>query len=166
MTKRLACCLLLALAAPAFAVPPPVPVGVSIVDLRPEATRWASAEQAVAILVESGFIATGDAPVAAERLHGCDSEPDRLVSCIASLLTAGGAGHQVAMVVDHPQWRSAAFRVRCIGPDALRATEARVHLRDLSSPHAAVANGERAGLSACLIGALHGPRHAAAIEGP
>jgi hypothetical protein len=149
--------LLLCVGAPAAALPPPVPVGVTVIDLETDLHLQASTERAVALLLESGFVSAGSAPVAAEQLDHCRSQPSDVAQCVSRILSTADAGEQVALLVDHPQWRSAAIRVRCIGRDYGRAKETSIHLRDVFSPHGAIWVGERAQLAGCLIGALHGP---------
>ena len=143
-------------AASADAMPPPVPVAPTLVTPADDRDLAAEVFELLTKLDRSHF-ALRPQTIDRDALTACEFE--RPSACAAAVIRerVGAATPTIALFVDHPRWRSAAVRVRCVGADASRAREIRLHVRDALRGTLDVDRAERSALAACLIGSLHGP---------
>ena len=142
-------------AASAGAMPPPVPVAPTLVTTADDPGLAAQIAELLAKL-DGGHYALRPEAISSEALAACKF--DRPSACASAAIRerVGAATPTLALFVDHPRWRSAAVRVRCVGADATRAREIRLHVRDALRGTLDVDRAERSALATCLIGALHG----------
>ena len=140
----------------AAAMPPPVPVAPMVLSAPADSNVRAELVELIEAMGKEGHFTL--AAIAQSDLAQADclqaSLPD--AACLATIAPKRVEGEpEMSVVVDTPEWRMAAVRVRCIGPDVKRVREIQLYLSDARSGHPNALQ-EKANLAGCMIGALYG----------
>ena len=141
----------------AEAMPPPVPVDVTLVTPAGDRSTADGLSKAVQSLVARDYLALGSKPLLAELPMTCFAER----GCAELEALRAKAGQRVLVLAHDPEWRSADHQVRCVGPDPSRKQESRVNLRDAAEGSLEISHHELVKLSGCIIGAIHAPPRSA-----
>jgi hypothetical protein len=141
----------------AEAMPPPVPVDVTLVTPAGDRSTADGLSKAVQALVARDYLALGSKPLLAELPLGCFADG----GCAELDAVRAEADQGVLVLAHDPEWRSADHQVRCVGPDRARAQEVRVNLRDAVEGSLEISHHELVKLSGCIIGAIHAPPRSA-----
>lgn len=139
--------------APAGAMPPPVPVDVTLVTPAGDRVTVDRLSRAVKSLVTRDYLALGSEPLLAELPIACFADN----GCADLDALRARAGQRVLVLAHDPEWRSADHQLRCVGPDKARSQDARMNLRDATEGSLEVSHQELLKLSGCMIGAIHAP---------
>lgn len=154
IAKTLAMILALAPLGQASALPPPVPVKVTILADTP--AMAAKTERLLEALVADNWIAAEKPAAAEEAYKACPTVKEKeWRSCLSALVRKNGP-HAVLFVLHDPEWRGAQLQATCVGGDPAKARSVDLHLQDAFHLKTETANRVRSTAAACLIGALHG----------
>jgi hypothetical protein len=143
----------LAVASSAGAMPPPVPVDVTLVSPSGDRSTADLLSKAMRLLLARDYLALGSEPLLAELPAGCFANS----GCADLDALRAKAGQRVLVLAHDPERRSADHQVRCIGPDGARSQEAPVNLRDAAEGSLDISHRQLVRLSSCIIGAIHAP---------
>ena len=141
----------------AEAMPPPVPVDVTLVTPAGDRSTANGLSKAVQSLVTRDYLELGSKPSLVELPLACFAGR----GCGELDALRAKAGQRVLVLAHDPEWRSADHQVRCVGPDRARAQDVRLNLRDAVEGSLEISHHELVKLSGCIIGAIHAPPRSA-----
>jgi hypothetical protein len=136
------------------AAPSAEPVGAQItIVVSADARDRQLVAKLILQLAKDGFVTTDKAPrLLYGRQCAVDEEP---ATCTASLIRGIAASSPtVAVIIDYPEWRSAAARMRCVRLSPAVMQEVAVHLKDALHSNWHVRRGVRHQIAKCITDAF------------